>query len=332
MAKEDFRMVDFETKAGKIMSIGDVTIKSSKDGKRLIKGLANANTVDRSNQRIEPTAFAASMTRFMSNPVMFLNHSWNIPVGKVVDFSITPEGLEITGEIGEGWAEADLTWSMIEGGAIRAFSVGLRPEEIEEDDKGVEIITSAELLEVSVVGIPMNAESLFDIAGDGSLKGIRVVVDEKEMTYEELCKSNEPAKIDMVVTEEAAEAVEEKSVETTEETLEVIEDEVEVKVEETEEVELKEEETEEVELELKEETTEVELDSDEIELKEEVDTDALLAKQEVMVGLVQEATDKLSSLNDEVETLKAENLNLQEALKTFISDSIASASKSLFRR
>ncbi len=312
-------MADFETKAGRIMSIGDITIKSSHKGKRLIKGMANANTVDRSNQRIEPTAFAASMTRFMSNPVMFLNHSWSIPVGRVVDFAITPEGLEITGEIGEGWAEADLTWSMIKGGAIRAFSVGLRPEEIEEDDKGVEVITSAELLEVSVVGIPMNAESLFDIASDGSLKGIRVVVDEKEMTYEELCKSNEPAKIDMVVTEEAAEAVEEteeKSMETPiEETPEAIEEEV----------------TEELEVEIK---VEVELDNDEIELKEEekVDTDLMIEQQEQMIGLVQEATEKLTALNGEVESLKQENLDLQEALKTFISDSIASAAKSLFRR
>ena len=320
-------MADFETKAGRIMSIGDITIKSSHKGKRLIKGMANANTVDRSNQRIEPTAFAASMTRFMSNPVMFLNHSWSIPVGKVVDFSITPEGLEITGEIGEGWAEADLTWSMIEGGAIRAFSVGLRPEEIEEDDKGVEVITSAELLEVSVVGIPMNAESLFDIAGDGSLKGIRVLVGDKEMTYEELCKSNEPSKIDMVVTEQAAE---EKSMETIEETTEATEEvteelEVEVKADETEEVELKVEETEEVELELV---------SDDIELKgeAEVDTDAIMEQQEMMIGLVSEATEKLTALNGEVETLKQENADLQDALKTFISDTVASAAKSLFRR
>ena len=328
-------MADFQTKAGRIMSIGDVTIKSSKSGKRLIKGLANANTVDRGNQRIEPTAFAASMPRFMSNPTLFLNHNWDIPVGKIVDFKLTSSGLEVTAEVGEGWAEADKTWAMIKGGAIRAFSVGLRPEEIEEDDEGVEVITLAELLEVSVVGIPMNAESLFDIAGDGSMKGIRVVVDETEMTYEELCKSDEPSKIDMVVTEEAAEkAVQEESVEITAETPETTEElEVEVKEEEvTEEVELKEEETEEVELELKEEATEVELDSDEIELKEEVDTDALLEQQEVMVGLVHEATVKLADLNGEVETLKQENLDLQEALKTFISDSIASASKSLFRR
>jgi hypothetical protein len=51
-----------------------------------------------------------------------------------------------------------------------------------------------------------------------------------------------------------------------------------------------------------------------------------------MIGLVQEATEKLTTLNGKVETLKQENLDLQEALKTFISDSIASAAKSLFRR
>ena len=317
-------MADFETKAGRIMSIGDVTIKSSKSGKRLIKGLANANTVDRGNQRIEPTAFAASMTRFMSNPTLFLNHNWDIPVGKIIDFKLTSGGLEVTAEVGEGWEEADKTWAMIKGGAIRAFSVGLRPEEIEEDESGVEVITLAELLEVSVVGIPMNAESLFDIAGDGSMKGIRVLVDEKEMTYEELAKSNEPSKIDMVVTEQAAE---EKTMETIEETTEATEElEVEVKEEVTEEVELKEEETEEVEL---------ELESDEIELKTDevgVDTDLMIEQQEQMIGLVQEATEKLTALNGEVETLKQENAELQDALKTFISDTVASAAKSLFRR
>ena len=147
------------------------------------------------------------------------------------------------------------------------------------------------------------------------------------MTYEELCKSNEPSKIDMVVTEQAAE---EKSMETIEETTEATEEvteelEVEVKADETEEVELKVEETEEVELELV---------SDDIELKgeAEVDTDAIMEQQEMMIGLVSEATEKLTALNGEVETLKQENADLQDALKTFISDTVASAAKSLFRR
>lgn len=141
---------------------------------RKIRGFANKNIVDRGNQRIEPAAFADAMKGFMLNPVLLVNHDWSTPIGRVEDFAVTKDGLIIEATLGEGFTEVDRVWKMIEQDLIRSFSVGLRPFDIENDDDGSEVITKLELFEVSVVTIPMNAESTFEVTSKGEIKSILV--------------------------------------------------------------------------------------------------------------------------------------------------------------
>lgn len=178
--------------------VGDKELKTlhmrlTKAAGRRVEGLASTPNVDRDYDSIDPSAFNESMPGFMANnPMMLFNHDSMMPVGKIVDFRVTREGLYVVGEIAKGTICADECWSLIQQDVLRTFSVQfiiLERETIQpqaarasdmpgmddpnapmEDlpsgmgDMPVRRITKAELLEVSIVSIPCNREAVFSVA------------------------------------------------------------------------------------------------------------------------------------------------------------------------
>jgi len=146
-----------------------VHLKITKAAKaRRIEGFASTPAIDRSQDVVDPTAFAESMPEFMKNPVMLWMHDMTRPVGKVIDFSVTNEGLWIAGEITD-----NQVWDWIDSGTVRALSSSfiIQERKIEtlmapEGAMPMQIrhITKAEMLEVSVVTIPDNRKTLFNVA------------------------------------------------------------------------------------------------------------------------------------------------------------------------
>ena len=176
------------------------TIEKSAHGKdkprRYIKGLANANTVDRIGDRVDPGAFVKAKDAFMKLPMVFYNHDWSTPIGKVVEYIPSEKGLEVEIELGYDFEPAETVWKMIQQGLLKAFSIGFRPKTIEHDvENDIYNITDLELMEVSVVTIPMNTESLFEVTKDGNLKSI-TLPDEKGqwVTYKDFIKGLEDTK------------------------------------------------------------------------------------------------------------------------------------------
>lgn len=136
----------------------------------VIEGFANAATVDRAKELIAPDAFTKTggLNNFMKNPTIYFDHGMDpnvggLPVGKAVEVTPTEKGLFIKAKISQAKDPPISTIrTLIEEGNLRAFSVGYNPEDIEPDkEKGVNVIKAAELYEVSVVGLPMNQDSLF---------------------------------------------------------------------------------------------------------------------------------------------------------------------------
>lgn len=147
----------------------------------IIEGFANAATVDRAKELIDPDAFTKSngLNNFMKNPTILFDHGFDpnvggLPIGKATEVTPTKNGLFIKAKISQAKDPPISTIrTLIEEGNLRAFSVGFNPEEVEPDDKGVNVIKSAELFEVSVVGLPMNQDSLFQMASKDGKKLMR---------------------------------------------------------------------------------------------------------------------------------------------------------------
>ena len=143
-------------------------IKSVDSQKRIVEGWANTRYPDRVNDIVDPKAFEETLAVYMANPVVLAQHDQDkLPVGKTIEAKITPDGLFVRVEIAPKGASqlSDEVWNLIEFGALKAFSIGYIPVEVEFDDSGMyAVLTKLELMEISVVSVPANRESLFSIA------------------------------------------------------------------------------------------------------------------------------------------------------------------------
>lgn len=116
------------------------------------------------------------LTRFKANPVMFYNHDrWNMPIGKWENISIEDGKLqadavfdkkdELGATVAQKVADGFLNATSI---GFKALAVELRNEGLSEGDKPKKkmYVTSAELLEVSIVDIPANKNAVrLDLSG-----------------------------------------------------------------------------------------------------------------------------------------------------------------------
>lgn len=140
-------------------------IKSVDSQRRIIKGWANTRFLDRVGDVVDPNAFKDTLQMYLKNPVVLYQHDQDHPIGKTLSASIQPDGLWVEIEIlpaGKS-AKIDEVWNLIEFGALSAFSIGYKTLEVDFQDDFF-LLSNLELLEISVVSIPANRESLFSVA------------------------------------------------------------------------------------------------------------------------------------------------------------------------
>lgn len=178
-----------------------------KDSRRMIAGMANTRLVDRTNDEVSPKSFEKSIPIFKTNPMLRFNHDEGSQVGSVTELQIRSDGLYIEAEIGKGWALADEVWTKIQGGFLKALSIMGRPVDVEEFQKDGETIwriKEFELVEISIVEIPMNPTSLFELK---SLKRRMNSGEIKRMSVKEPIEGEPSTEdvLDVDVTEEVKE-------------------------------------------------------------------------------------------------------------------------------
>lgn len=157
-----------------------ITNDDGEEGVKII-GMASTNDQDRGDDIVDPHAFQESIvTTYKTNPIILFQHNSDRPIGKATSLEIKPKGLEIEAiiydkEIG----------SLVKNGVLKTFSIGYLPKIVEYRDKNDEvidqndqagrmriwaeqgikrIIKKLELLEVSIVSLPMNANALFSLS------------------------------------------------------------------------------------------------------------------------------------------------------------------------
>jgi HK97 family phage prohead protease len=142
--------------------------KSTKDG-IIIEGLANAATVDRMNEIIDPSGWM--IENYMKNPVVLFDHGHDpvfghMPVGRALAVEPRQEGLWTKIQLSSSKTEKiSAIRDLVEEGILKTFSVGFDPKEMDKsaENPDVVIIRKAELIENSIVPIPMNQDSTFSL-------------------------------------------------------------------------------------------------------------------------------------------------------------------------
>ena len=128
------------------------------------EGWASTSALDKQGDVIEPSAFAKSLGRFIDNGPIYWQHEevFNplaMPIGKAMDARIADNGLWIVAK----WAnteQAQQVRGLVLDGIVSRLSVGFTPVRMHRDSAlGHNVITEADLAEVSVVAIPANDEA-----------------------------------------------------------------------------------------------------------------------------------------------------------------------------
>ena len=153
MNKTIYLNSSFETKALK---------KGSKSLK--IAGYANTTSRDRAGDIVTAEAWAKGVENYRRNPVLLYQHKHDCPIGRVDNIRVDKKGIFVEGAVSEAAEKNHGVQTLIKDGALKSFSVGFRVKDGKynrEDDSMM--ITDVELLEISVVSVPCNQDSLFSI-------------------------------------------------------------------------------------------------------------------------------------------------------------------------
>ena len=129
--------------------------KVKQDDYTLEVAIASDNSEDRMGEVIEQEGW--ELDNFKSNPVLLWSHNHREPpIGKVVDIKIVDNKLLFRPQFAVKENDfAEKIWKLYKGGFLSAFSVGFKSKERQGDT-----FKRAELLEISAVPVPSNANAL----------------------------------------------------------------------------------------------------------------------------------------------------------------------------
>jgi HK97 family phage prohead protease len=138
-----------------------LTVKAVEDDQRIIRGTATTPSPDRMGDIVEPLGVT------FQNPLVLLHqHDSDRPVGTVTFDRPTAKGITFEARLptieepGPLKDRVDTAWGEIKAGLVRAVSIGFRALEYSwMDDGGIRFI-STEVLELSLVSVPANAEAV----------------------------------------------------------------------------------------------------------------------------------------------------------------------------
>lgn len=131
-----------------------------------LKGYASTKDLDEVRDIVHPAAFVDSLADFKEFPNFFWMHDPSEPIGIIEEASIDERGLLVKAAVFLDTIRGADAWKFIEGGAVKAFSIGYRVEEEKYDpDLDAFHLTKLALREVSAVTSPANRNAVFAIAG-----------------------------------------------------------------------------------------------------------------------------------------------------------------------
>jgi HK97 family phage prohead protease len=159
-----------------------------------IEGYANTFEVDRGNEQVIPGAFAEHLEEYLENPILLCDHDRDTKsaCGLVRAAYEDSVGLRVSGMLTNSPDPKmrDLRFKVVEG-VLRTFSIGGLFYGKALGDKI--ILYKVELREISIVTVPMNKKSLFEV--------------KQEAAGNQLPTTPGPEKMDKASTEVGSKAV-----------------------------------------------------------------------------------------------------------------------------
>ena len=142
----------------------DIAVKGVSEKTLKIAGYANTSDKDRTGDIVVPEAWAKGIENFRRNPILLYQHDHGKPIGKVSSVTVDKKGIFVEASVSEAAEKQHGVKTLISDGVLKSFSVGFRVKDADYDKRtDTFFIKDVELLEISVVSVPANQNSLFSI-------------------------------------------------------------------------------------------------------------------------------------------------------------------------
>lgn len=126
-----------------------------------IEGYASTNDIDRAGDVVSASVWEKGLQNYLKNPIILAQHDYDDPIGRMVEHKVDNTGLWIKARIS---AAAEI-FNLVKDGVLTAFSIGFRILDAEYNSVAeVFLIKEVELVEISVVSVPCNQNTLFSLA------------------------------------------------------------------------------------------------------------------------------------------------------------------------
>jgi HK97 family phage prohead protease/HK97 family phage major capsid protein len=175
----------------------DITVKGVSEKAFKIAGYANTSEKDRTGDIVLPEAWTKGIDNFRRNPILLYQHDHGKPIGRVNSVTVDKKGIFVEANVSEAAERQHGVKTLISDGVLKSFSVGFRVKDADYDKRtDTFFIKDVELLEISVVSVPANQNSLFSIRksfeNDSAYEDFKnkFVVAESESTEEKELKEN----------------------------------------------------------------------------------------------------------------------------------------------
>jgi len=133
------------------------------DSPIFIEGYASTNDIDRAGDVVPASVWEKGIANYLKNPIILAHHKHTEPIGKMVEHRVdATRGLWIKAKISSA---AGQVYKLIKDDVLTAFSIGFRILDAEWNSEAeVFLVKELELMEVSVVSVPCNQNTLFSLS------------------------------------------------------------------------------------------------------------------------------------------------------------------------
>lgn len=126
-----------------------------------IEGYASTTDIDRSGDVVPSSVWEKGIQNYLKNPIILSQHDYDDPVGRMTDYRVDSKGLWIKARVS---AAAEI-FSLVKDKVLTAFSVGFRIMDAEYNAAAeVFMIKELELVEISIVSVPCNQNTVFNLS------------------------------------------------------------------------------------------------------------------------------------------------------------------------
>ena len=126
-----------------------------------IEGYASTNDLDRSGDVVPSSVWEKGIQNYLKNPIILSQHDYDDPVGRMVEYKVDNKGLWIKARVS---AAAEI-FSLVKDKVLTAFSIGFRIIDAEYNAAAeVFMIKDLELVEISIVSVPCNQNTVFNLS------------------------------------------------------------------------------------------------------------------------------------------------------------------------